>query len=438
MAIPPLVLRVIADSTGVKKGMAQSKAQVSGFKNVVKQNAGLIGIALAGAAVAFGASAVKSFNESEAAIAQTNAVLKSTQGIAGVTAAEVTTLATSMQKLTTFSDEEVRSAENMLLTFTNISDEIFPETTEATLNMSQALGQDLKSSSIQLGKALNDPILGLTSLGRVGVKFTQGTRDQIKAMVEAGNVMGAQKVILHELATEFGGSARAATKTFGGQVKQLGNEFDDVKEDIGKLIVVLEKQFLPVLRFIMKAISKMVANIEIMSGAVAKAATWFADKFINPTVKAWQDFVGLIGNGVGLIRRAFVGAWQAIRGPVLAVIHAITWAVEGLVNIVQAAVDALQFLAKLNPFSGDQPAGLSPGPGRGVVPHAMGGPVSAWKPYLVGEQGPELFVPKTSGTIVPNGQFASQPQTINVYVGDEKVERVVVKALNRAAVRMGA
>ncbi|MFA5265257.1 MAG: hypothetical protein WC378_15650, partial [Opitutaceae bacterium] len=36
---------------------------------------------------------------------------------------------------------------------------------------------------------------------------------------------------------------------------------------------------------------------------------------------------------------------------------------------------------------------------------AVGGPVSAGRPYLVGEEGPELMVPNTSGTIVPNGQF---------------------------------
>jgi hypothetical protein len=65
-----------------------------------------------------------------------------------------------------------------------------------------------------------------------------------------------------------------------------------------------------------------------------------------------------------------------------------------------------------------------------------GGPVSGWRPYIVGERGPELFVPHTSGTVVPNA--GGVPQVINVYVGEEKVESVVVKALTRSAVRMGA
>lgn len=43
--------------------------------------------------------------------------------------------------------------------------------------------------------------------------------------------------------------------------------------------------------------------------------------------------------------------------------------------------------------------------GGAIIPGflASGGPAQAGKPYIVGEQGPELFVPKTSGTVVPNG-----------------------------------
>ena len=65
--------------------------------------------------------------------------------------------------------------------------------------MSVALGKNASTSSIMLGKALQDPIKGITSLGRAGVIFTQGQKDQIKTLVESGHKMGAQKVILKEL-----------------------------------------------------------------------------------------------------------------------------------------------------------------------------------------------------------------------------------------------
>jgi len=42
------------------------------------------------------------------------------------------------------------------------------------------------------------------------------------------------------------------------------------------------------------------------------------------------------------------------------------------------------------------------GGGGGGFFRAEGGPVATSQPYVVGEQGPELFIPSTSGTIVPN------------------------------------
>lgn len=44
---------------------------------------------------------------------------------------------------------------------------------------------------------------------------------------------------------------------------------------------------------------------------------------------------------------------------------------------------------------------------KGVQARALGGPVSGGQPYLVGERGPELFVPQVSGGIVPNNQVGS-------------------------------
>jgi hypothetical protein len=48
----------------------------------------------------------------------------------------------------------------------------------------------------------------------------------------------------------------------------------------------------------------------------------------------------------------------------------------------------------------------------GIFGKANGGPVSANKPYLVGERGPELFTPGSSGSITPNGEFGGGSTTI--------------------------
>ena len=186
-------------------------------------------------------SGIKSFvgaaAEAEKAQAQLNAVLRSTNGAAGISAAALNSMAQAFQKTTTFSDEAVNGVQSLLLTFTNIKANVFEETTQAVLDMSQALGQGLKESSIQLGKALQDPIAGVTALRRAGVMLTDDQEKLIKKLVETGNVMEAQKIILKEIATEFGGSAAAAANTFAGKLAILNNKFDEMKETVGRAII---------------------------------------------------------------------------------------------------------------------------------------------------------------------------------------------------------
>jgi hypothetical protein len=94
--------------------------------------------------------------------------------------------------------------------------------------MSVALGEDMSAASIQVGKALNDPIKGVTALQRVGVSFTASQKEQIATLVESGRTMDAQKIILGELTKEFGGAAEAAATPFEKLQVQLGNLAEQV------------------------------------------------------------------------------------------------------------------------------------------------------------------------------------------------------------------
>ncbi|MBF6607092.1 MAG: phage tail length tape measure family protein, partial [Chloroflexi bacterium] len=179
-------------------------------------------------------------------MAQLDAVMKSTGGSAGVTKDQVTGLASSLSAangLSKYADDAVLSGENLLLTFTNIGGNVFPAATQAMLDMSTKMGGDASSSAIQLGKALNDPEKGLTALVKVGVSFTQQQKDQIKAMQDAGNMAGAQQVILKELGNEFGGSAAASAKTFTGIMTTVSEKFHNVTQSIGDAAMPLLTRF---------------------------------------------------------------------------------------------------------------------------------------------------------------------------------------------------
>lgn len=251
--------------------------------------------ALAGAAVL----TVKAFGESEDTAAQLDAVLKSTAGAAGVTRDAAIDLASSLQKTTTYSDEAVLSAENLLLTFTSIGKDIFPDATKTVLDMSTALGQDTKASAIQLGKALQDPINGVTALRRVGVNFSEDQQKVIANLVETGRSAEAQKLILAELNKEFGGSATAAASTFNGQLKQVWNSINDVMEVVGKLIA---DQIRPLTQAFLDWYNQMGGSQGIM------------DKF-TATLKEWND-KGYIKIAAGAILGGLVPALWAMASAI--------------------------------------------------------------------------------------------------------------------------
>lgn len=217
-------------SGGLMKGLGDI------IGNVGKIAAG-VAIAGFGALTAALGFSVKEAMDAQVVQAQLEAVLKSTGGAAGVTAEQANNLATELSSMTRFGDEAILSGENMLLTFTNIGKDVFPLATEAMLDLAQATGTDLKGAAIQLGKALNDPVGGITALTRVGVTFSDEQKKMIESMVAAGDVAGAQKVILAELQKEFGGSAVAAGKTFAGQLDILKNRLSNVAESVGMALL---------------------------------------------------------------------------------------------------------------------------------------------------------------------------------------------------------
>lgn len=252
---------------------------------------GGVAVAAAAAAVTIGVQLVQAASKYEDALAQTVQVLKSTHDASGMTIESISNLANSLSTLTPFTNVAVQSAENMLLTFTNIGQNVFPDATKTVLDMSQALGQDTKTSAIQLGKALDDPIKGIGNLQRVGVTFTEDQKKLIKSLVDAGDTAGAQKVILQELQKEFGGSAEAAGHTFAGQLQILQNSFMQVEQRIGMFIIPILNQL-----------------IGLIESNVLPVFSKFADWFTNVGIQAFMRFVDtsdIVKNSVGALGTGF-------------------------------------------------------------------------------------------------------------------------------------
>lgn len=394
--------------------------------------------------------------------AQTEAVIASTGGIANVTAQHVSDLAQQLLRVSGVDDEVIAGGANMLLTFTKVRNEvgkgndIFDRATRAALDMSVALGTDMRGASLQIGKALQDPIRGLTALRRVGVSFTDAQENQIRAMVKTGDVAGAQKIILAELTTEFGGSAKAAGETLPGKLSIMRESLKNTGAEILTAMTPALQGLADILVQVAGFAQRHSTVTTVAVGAITAfaAAVWLMNFALaaNPIVLVIGLLVAL---GVGLVvawkksetfRRIVSGAWTAVKdaaltavslvllaiskyltviatvlhiagkmpGPLGAPFRAMASAIDGAIDKVKGLRESVQSLRSKEIHVRAVVEGLgavaalqehlalihAQGVSLGARNRQHGGPVSAGRPYIVGERRPELFIPNVPGRIM--------------------------------------
>lgn len=349
-------VEIVGDASSVSKAFKQAESSASGFGSKFGGAMKTVGkVALgAGAAITGGfAVAMKvgfdELAEAQKVTAQTEAVLKSTGGAAKVTAKEVMGLAEALSAKSGVDDEAIQSGQNMLLTFTRIRNEagagndIFNQATKATLDLSVAMGKDLPSSALLVGKALNDPIKGMTSLSRAGIQFTAEQQKMIKGFVESGNAMGAQKIILGELTTQFGGSAEAFGSTMPGAIAKMKNAFDEAAGG-------LAQTFAPALTSAAQAAAGFFQKFNEAEGLSAKLqVVWQAIKSGAETAwKAISDAVSRIdwAGVVSTLRTKIAEVISKVASALSDAASKIDWAALGK-TIGTMIVDGLRTLTQL-------------------------------------------------------------------------------------------
>ena len=244
-----LIIAVKANTGDFKRGMAETrgiasktvgsiKTMGSQVKAAATSFAGLAaGVLSVGAAVSAMRDWTAAANEQEEAEMSLAAALKATAGAAKLSLAELKEYAAARQAVTTYGDEATLKMMSVLATFSNVQGDVFRQGVDLAQDLSAAFGQDLKASAIQVGKALNDPLTGLTALRRVGVSFTDDQKAMIKSFMEVNDVAGAQAVILEGLKQNVGGFAEAMAQTSSGQMAQFKNALGDVKELLGAELI---------------------------------------------------------------------------------------------------------------------------------------------------------------------------------------------------------
>lgn len=243
---------------------------------------------------------IDELKELEQAQAQTNAVIESTGGVAGVTAEQVRLLAEKYEDVSAVVDDKViQSAENMLLTFTNVREDAFEPALAAALDMSTALGIDVVTAAKDLGKALQDPEKGLGKLERKIGPLDQKTRDLIASLMEQGDVLGAQKVLLDEISERYGGSFAATADTAAGKQAKLADKVEEVQK-------ALSEKMLPVIKKVADRLAEYLGKPETLAFFERLGdtiASLFTDENLNTAAAAMETAASAVGTAISLFNQ---------------------------------------------------------------------------------------------------------------------------------------
>jgi hypothetical protein len=249
-------LKAGLDTRGVATGVQQIQGHMGKMsKNVnkIKRSFGGLGGVIAGAfavrsLVSFASSATLLAEETKTAKARIDSIAKS-MGLFGDQTTKVTDAikqyAIDNEALFATDRNVIMATQAKLLTFKELAKTAgelggaFNRATQITIDMAAAGFGTATDNAVQLGKALNDPIKGISALSRSGITFTEQEKDKIRTLVESNKILEAQDMILKAIETQVGGTAEA---TADATVK-MGIHFDKIKRQLGERLLPLVERF---------------------------------------------------------------------------------------------------------------------------------------------------------------------------------------------------
>lgn len=217
-----------ASSELSEKQSALGRVLTSGTAVIAGVTAAIAGV------VAVSKDLISTYSIQEQAEVRLEATLRATGSAIGMSSKELKDLASSFQEVTTYGDEAIIEVEKLFVASGSISRQALPRATEAVLDLAAAMGEDLGASAKRLAKALADPKSNLDSLKDANIQLSDAQKEEIKALQEQGDLMGAQSIILEKVESSYGGIAKALADTDTGKLTQISNVWGDIKEGLGK------------------------------------------------------------------------------------------------------------------------------------------------------------------------------------------------------------
>lgn len=467
-----LKLSILGDVSNLTANLGKADTEVQGFGGKLAKFGKIAGAAFAAAGAAAAAYAGKLLVDGvKAAIEDEAAQKKLANALHGATGATDAQVAATEQYITQLAlatgtaDDELRPSLERLARATGDITKA-QELQGIAMNVAAGTGKSLEAVSNALGKAYEG---NTASLGKLGLGLSTA---ELKSM--------SMEQVTARLGDLFGGQAYAAANSFQGKMARLGVAFDEAKETVGSFVIdAVTPMVTGFVNNVIPALSNTANSLgQTLGPAFAAIAGFIRDELV-PILMGWWKFLSeVVWPGIVKtltpILQGLGSAFSTIAGkikenqdkleplfallktiaefiakylaPVIGTVLGAAFKVLGkaiggvidlvanLVNIFSTVIEKVVAFAKA---VGDSPIGKFVGK---VIDgfRASGGPVSAGGSYVVGERGPEVFVPRTAGTIIPNGAGG---QTVNITiqgaVDPESTARQIARILEQSTRRVG-
>jgi hypothetical protein len=199
----------------------------------------------------------------------------------------VSAYAESLEKTVAVDADVIKATQTKLATFSNLAGTVdeaggaFDRATLAALDMAAAGFGSAEGNAVQLGKALQDPIKGIAALAKSGVTFTEQEKDKIEALVESGNLLEAQNIILKAVEGQVGGTAAASASSFDKMKFALAG----VSDTFGEMLLPVIDKLAPKLAKFSAWAQKNKTLLAAVAGVIAGLATAIIG--VNVAMKVW-------------------------------------------------------------------------------------------------------------------------------------------------------
>ena len=470
-----LKLSILADVDNLKKGLTEAGTDTDNFGTKLGDFGKAAGAAFAvagAAAVAYAGKllvdGVKAAAEDQAAQEKLATAIANVTNVTDSTISSVEDYITQTSLAVGVTDDELRPSFARLVTSTGDVKQAMSLQTVA-LDASVATGKSLEEVTNLIAKAYDGNTGALAKLG-VGM-----TASELKAL--------SFEEAIQLVSETFEGQANVQAETFAGKMDRLKIAFDEGKETVGAfvldaitpLVTIFVDKVIPTLSTLSSDLGEKLKPIFETIGTFIKetlipafTSLWtylntyvvpIFKAFLVPIFEAYKAVLTAVGDliqdntGFFKLMGVAITAFLVIAKPfatflgttfklawsgVALIINGVSAAIQGVVAGINGAIKVVNLLIKgYNVVNNLKPGSKD----LALIPElANGGTVSGNSPYIVGERGPELFVPTGSGRIVPNNQLGGNGGG-NIYINvsgaidQEGTARRIVDVLNNSYYR---